>query len=79
MKNLKRYQKGPVDYGYNLVYRGWEFIMPGHTLILHCKGQEVAHKVANVCAGSLTRNGCLDNLARANIKQLTAPVVAEAE
>ncbi len=77
MKNLKRYQKGPVDYGYNLVYRGWDFVMPGHTLILHCKGQEVAHKVANVCVGAVKRSGGLDNLARANINKLTATPVAE--
>lgn len=66
-----KYEKGPVQYGYSLANKGWTFVMPGTTLILHrARGQEKAHKVANILAGSYTRSGGIDNLARANIKKV---------
>jgi hypothetical protein len=73
MKNLKSYQFESVNYGYKLAYKGWEFKVNGDnnfTLIRHCKGSEVAHKIAHIVNGSFKRAGQLDNLARANINRL---------
>jgi hypothetical protein len=74
MKNLKSYQFDKVQYGYSLKTKGWEFKVSGpttFTLVRHCKGSEVAHKVAHIVNGSFKRVGQLDNLARANIDRLT--------
>jgi hypothetical protein len=71
MKNLKTYQYGNIQYGYSLQAKGWKFDAPGYSLIRHCKGSEVAHKVAHIYNGAILRCGHLDNLARANINKLT--------
>lgn len=66
----KTYTQGPVTYGYVKRYRKWAFNTPTVVRLEACKGQEVAHKVAKVIAGSFKRSGKLDNLARANISKL---------
>lgn len=66
----KTYTHGPVTYGYKKAFRKWSFVTPTVELIQPCKGQEVAHKIASVVAGSFKRCGKLDNLARANITKL---------
>jgi len=66
----KRYLFYTVQYG--SIGKKWAFRWPGNnTLIVECKGREMADKVARVIAGSLKRNdNKLDNLARANITQI---------
>lgn len=64
----------PVEltYGYSLRFRKWEFKYPGNTMLVHCKGGEQGTKVAHVIAGSLKRNGAIDNFCRANINRIIA-------
>jgi hypothetical protein len=66
---------GMLTYGYNVRYAKWEYhwndpANGSQTLLVKCKSGQ-AHKVANVLLGSFKRSGCLDNLARKNISQIT--------
>ena len=67
----KSYTNGQVTYGYSIISKGWEFVVPGLRIIRHCKGAEVAHKVASVIQGGLVRNGSVDGLAHYHINRLT--------
>jgi hypothetical protein len=61
-----------LGYKFDVSIRKWSFrIDATNSLLVACKGQDMAHKVANILAGSLKRIGKVDNLARANISQLT--------
>lgn len=57
---------------YGSVGHKWQFSWPGgKTLLVPCKGKLMADAVARIVAGSLKRNeNELDNLARANIRDL---------
>ena len=65
---------------YNIQYgslgRKWAFRWPGgRTLLVQCRGRNMADAVARIIAGALKRNSGsleLDNLARKNISQLLA-------
>lgn len=61
-----------LSYGYRVEFRKWEFKTPGVDLLIACRGQETAHKVAKACAGAIKRCGHVDGLARATINRLTA-------
>lgn len=73
----RTYTQGQVTYGYVKSYRKWAFVTPTIERLEACKGQEVAHKVASVIAGSFKRCGKLDNLARANISKLVNAQLVE--
>lgn len=66
-----------ITYGYKRAYRKWEFVTPDRTVLIACKGADVAHKVASVLAGAIKRSGKIDNLARNNVDRILAPVVQD--
>lgn len=73
----KLYTHNQVTYGYGSASRKWVFKALGFEYRTQLPGgAETAHKVARVVSGSLKRMGNgLDNLARANIAQITAKVI----
>jgi hypothetical protein len=62
-----------LGYKFDVSIRKWQFrINASNSLLIACRGQEMAHKVANILCGSLKRGDSVDNLARANISQVTS-------
>lgn len=67
----KQYSNGVVNYAFQIGNRSWAFNAGSFTLYYPLRGKLAADKVANIMKGSIKRSGALDNLARANIKQVT--------
>lgn len=65
--NLKINDSVSLDYGYKLQNKKWNFAFGTDTILVACKGQIQAHKVANIIAGAVKRTGGMDGLARKNI------------
>lgn len=69
---IKQYSFSGINYGYSKAVKKWVFNLPKLELLVQCNGQERAHKVAHIVAGSVKRCGGLDNLARTNLRQVGA-------
>jgi len=67
-----KYLVGSVPFGYSLNSKKWEFECPGNHKFLSVApgGKDTAAKIAKVINAAVNRAGCLDNLGRANIKQI---------
>jgi hypothetical protein len=70
----KQYTYNTIQYGFSIAHRKWKFTNGNFSFYASVKGQELAHKIAHIMSGSLsrTKNKGLDNLARANINQILA-------
>ena len=65
--NLKISEATNLVYGYKVQNKKWNFTFGTDTVLVKCKGQDCAHKIAKIIGGAVKRSGKMDGLARKNI------------
>lgn len=65
-----------ISYSYVRANRKWIFASPAtkYSVLINCRGQNNAHKVAKIVSGAVKRCGALDGLGKSHVAKLVGRV-----
>ena len=66
----KSYNQNQISYSYVPAFRKWEFKFNSDSILVPKIGAEKAHRIAALMDKSMSRNGTVDNLTKANVYRM---------